>query len=294
MVSYIQGWFQPASPQGLQAQRSSFYSDSIVALALGALALFSANAFNRTNPNLATMLRCVAGEIGLIWLFKSCCPTSTQHQGHYPVVPGPVIPAASPPAHSQWNWWPWPNGNQLHAAPVYGAAPVVQPIPIPHSPFQQAHINYSHSGLQGGVPQVHPTHSTGFPTVHRAPAQPDPRLMNQAPLTRQPVQPVAGLSIPLTAPQQFPFNPRQAHTNYQSTAPHVAYAMPHPQENKGGFPTVHRAPAQPDLRPMNSAPSTRHPTTQTFSTGKTFSQRESFPNSKRSKGNERPMFQATT
>jgi hypothetical protein len=161
MIPFIQSWFQPTVSQGWQGRSYSSHSNTIVALALSALALFTANVFDRTNPGLALILRCIVGGVGLIWLFNRCFPTSTKqhHHGHYPAAPAPVVHVASSPLDSGWNWWPGPRWNQMHAAPVYRAHKRVQ----------------------------HPTHSSpgNFPTVYRTPAQPDLRYMHQAPLNRE-------------------------------------------------------------------------------------------------------------
>jgi hypothetical protein len=247
MVNFIHSWFQPATPSGQQGQNDdSSWSNTILAVGLGALALFTANAFDRKNPPLATVLRCAAGGIGLIWIFSRCCPTSNGNQVH--LTPAPVGPPPAPTGNNWWGWLPPLNttSTSFHPRPVH--TPYVAPT---------VHTGYSH------VPPA-AAHPGGFPTVHRAPAQDDTLPMYQAPLTRgAPVHPVP------TAPPVYTQPPSQAHTTFSHAAPQIsqqarttysqAAPVPPPRANPhvGGFPTVHRASAQSDSTPMHAAPVSR-------------------------------------
>lgn len=170
MVHFFPGWGTPQPHSGQQASGYSPFTETVIAVALSALAFFTANAFDRTNPGLATLMRLGGVGVGLIWLFNRCCSSSTPgtpHVVHHHVPPPPVyVPPQSPPPYSGsfWNRFSLPT---MHPAPATRAyAPPV----APH------------------YPNVHPTHAPGggFPSVHRAPPQPDPRPMHQAPSSRHP------------------------------------------------------------------------------------------------------------
>ena len=185
---------------------------------MGAIALFSAHAFDRTNPGLATLLRCGAGGIGLIWLFNRFWGTTTDSSLHA---------HSSPHAHyvhhvhhaddetsrhvAHGAYGPYGFGSPPHVikVPTYHAPVVPFPKEPPHY-TRHAHTTYSASDYSG-VP-------LGFPTVHRAAAQPDMKPMYPAPVTDH----VDGIGH---KPSKH-----AAHTTY-SASDHSGVPV--------GFPTVH-------------------------------------------------------
>ena len=245
-------WFDPAPQYHNQHPGdSSILRDTIVGIALSALALIGANAVDRDAPVLATLLRLVPAGMALIWLFRRCqCGglggfnhyanyhhQNAGYQYHQQYV-APPIPVP-PPAPRYYNWF-WRNPI-MHAAPVYRQAP---PPPPPPPVYQHHHY------------QAQP-----FPPVMRAPAQPPPQPMFAAPAFRpQPVPHHVPLPIPVPLPSRQRGAPHHA-------APLFSPVVKAPVQH-GGFPPVMRAPAQPmhaappsrgggNERPLFAAPKTR-------------------------------------
>lgn len=220
MLHFFNNWFNPASYPAHQGQSDSSFGGTIIAAALGAIALISANGFDRTNPELATLLRCTAGGIGLFWLFSRCF---SNNNGHSPVQHAPgyqpvyVAPMASAPVYFN------PVQPPYHAPPKYHAnmpppvAPHIPPFSLPpaaNTVYPYAAVHAASHSVGAGSP---PTNS--FPTVHRAPAQPDSTPMHTAPHHRGPS--AGAFSFPSVAP-----------------APHVGGGS-----GSTGFPNVQRASA---------------------------------------------------
>ena len=113
------------------APASSSFLESVASVALGALAILMASAFDRTNPGLAVVLRCVVGGIGLVWLFNRCCPegeTPARHY-HHP-IPTPIYARGSDPFNYGGGWT---STNRMyeapHSRPVYVTPPGHQRVP---------------------------------------------------------------------------------------------------------------------------------------------------------------------
>jgi hypothetical protein len=152
MVSFIRGIFNPAYPNGVQSQRHLAVRDTIVAVALSALALITANACEYQSPGLAALLRCTVGGIALIWLFRRCFGNGSYYR-HYPSQPPVVIyqnnppptivnPLPPTPPRSYWTGWNW-------FPTILRSAPVSRP---PFAAQPQSHTNYSHASKVPPVP----------------------------------------------------------------------------------------------------------------------------------------------
>lgn len=216
MINLLRNWCYsapPAAGQPAQANYSSI-SDTIIAAALSALALFTANGFERTNPALATMLRLAAGGIGLMWLFSRCCSDWIGAQQ-------PVGRAAPAPVNlGYFNWF----GPRRHV--------VVQP-PLMPQPAQQAHL-----------PPVRPAPVSprGFSAVQRA-SQPDPVPLHVAPVSRSMADPVVAPAPVTHAPW-----PTATTTTYRPVVTRAPVAPPFAPAGSG-FPATQRAPAQQSVFP---------------------------------------------
>ena len=231
MINMIGGWFNPA-PQPGQQPGSSGLGDTIIMVALGAIALVGANACDRDAPGLAVLLRCVPVGLTLIWLFKRCCPAGSFGQGYVPYHPQPapiIIQQPSPQPWWQGNWF----GRNLWPAPVHRHQPqfVPQQVPVyvPQPP-----------------PHVHPPMG-GFPAVMRAPAQ------QQVPVYVPP-QPHPQSQTNYSHMQPGPAFPAVQRTPAQQTGFPQVYKAPAQQT---GFPQVQRFPAQPVGQTMHQAPISR-------------------------------------
>lgn len=121
-----------------QHRSSSILFDTVVTVALSAIALLSANAVSYSSPDLATFLRCVPFVFTLAWLFKRCFPSSSQqgHQGashhhsHTHSSQAPVIPVIYP-AHTTHathttTYVTNPPSSSFSSTPMYS---------VPQSPF---------------------------------------------------------------------------------------------------------------------------------------------------------------
>ncbi len=226
MASIFSGWFTPATPPPVHQHvkpKSSFFSDTIAATGLGAIALVTANALKRTNPELAALLQCTAGGIGLIWLFKRCCGSSSTSQ---------AVPHHNP---NQGNWQlPFQGffGNHWNSQPNHVPAAVqhhvhhVNQAPVTHGQFFQAPMTHA-----SGLSQPHVTHAPG-PSFQ---SQTKPFI--QAPATHAPgpfIQPhVTHAPGPSFQAQSQPILAKQNHGSASNDFPHVNPAAAKP----GGFPT---------------------------------------------------------
>lgn len=173
MVNFVRGWFNPPSPSsGYQNQGNSLFSDTIISVALSALALVAANMFDRNSPGLAALLRCVPVGITLVWLFKRCCPQGNGYMYHHHYPATPVMTPHMPPPSRQhyWNWNYWLQPNHINPAPVHRYS---APPPPHYGPHHQTHNSYSHAHPGTSYSHIYPnpTQPTGFPHVQRAPAQ---------------------------------------------------------------------------------------------------------------------------
>lgn len=198
MASIFSGWFNSTPPvnQPVVHQGSSFFRDTIVATALSAIALVSATAFDRTNPALAALLRCTAGGVGLIWLFKRCCCCGSNPGQQTVNSPTMHVPIQTHNPH-QGNWvLPFHNAARFMNG-FFGSHSShhhhVIPAKVHHHGLPNAHIiqpshptHFSQPVLQHPVIQAPLTHSTFPHTIFPAPVN-QPTIQHpviQAPVTR--------------------------------------------------------------------------------------------------------------
>lgn len=250
MINMIGGWFNPA-PQLGQQPASSGLSDTIIMVALGALALVGANACDRDAPGLAVLLRCVPVGLTLVWLFKRCCPAGSYGQGYVPYNPQPAPIIIQQPAPQPWwqgNWF----GRNLWPAPVHRQQPqfVPQQVPVYVPPQPQPQLQPH----LGGFPAVMraPAQQTGFPPVQQVPVYVPPQPHPQSQTNYSHVQPVPVQKSGFPAVQRAPAQ--------QTGFPQVHKAP----AQQTGFPQVQRVSAQPLGQTMHQAPVSRHQPTPSF------------------------------
>ncbi len=259
MINFTR-WVHSPAPQGYQQQRSSIVGDTIVTVALSSIALLTAQALERTAPDGALLLRCVAGGLALVWLLKRCLPNGNgyvqQQHGH----------ASSSPVTHHRSWYNWFIPRPLYVAPVnrYQAPPpyvptnmpIVQPMSMPppqgnYFPKVQPYAP-PHTKL-GSIPSVPPLSP---PKVHPTTLYPQlqPTLYPQLqPLQNPP--PFNGTSFPkvqtFSAPPANPFPP--------VNPPYVA-SNPFPQVQRTGTasgPVMYQAPTFRPGQSLQQAPTTR-------------------------------------
>lgn len=167
MVSLVRAIFNPTYPNGVQSQSHLAVRDTVVAVALSALALITASACEYESPGLAALLRCTVGGIALVWLFRRAFANRNHYQNYPssqpvlvyqnnppPVVLNPLPPPA--PRRSYWTGWNW-FPTIWHTAPVSR-----QPSPPPFTAHPQSHTNYSHTVSVPSVPVKPLPTQTGY------------------------------------------------------------------------------------------------------------------------------------
>lgn len=243
MVHFTPYFTQPAPHVGAAVQMTSF-ADNVAIIGLGALAFFSSNLFERTNPGLAAVIRCVVGGVGLVWLFNKCCPSSGSMgmHHHHPIDPGFVTPI---PHHKQKqagfysvkNMWEAPFSRFYSQNSVQQSHFASPKETFVHQPAKQAQTTYSaNSGDFPNVVKVSQVAREGFPDVYHS-TQQNYSGLNSAPLTHSSQAHSSYSRQPQLAKTTFSQQPNIMGSGGLSSQPIPTSKYKAPS-NSGGFPNV--------------------------------------------------------